>query len=162
MPSCSKDETYTSHRYMYRHSLQSISLSFFIGRQRTVFEAGLALKTHGSLVKGLMPLRAFVAGLFFSFMLSMPATLKEPDVFTCATATPMNASTTPFTSFVFKPVVSATDWNTPVCVIAPPAFIAAFLAFMAFFIAFMAFIAFMDFIAAMLRDGELQEKCVGT
>merc|ERR1719299_366915 len=70
--------------------------------------------------------------------------------FACSTATPMNASTTPFTSLVFKPVVSATDWNTPVCVIAPPAFIAALRAFMAFFIAFMAFIAFIAFIAAML------------
>merc|ERR1719506_227074 len=91
-----------------------------------------------------MPLRAFVAGLFFSFMFSMPASLKEPDFFTCSAATPMNASTTPFTSFVFKPVVSATDWYTPVCVITPPAFIA-------FFIAFMAFIAFIAFIAAILR-----------
>merc|ERR1719191_2454136 len=71
-----------------------------------------------------MPLRAFVAGLFFNFMFSMPANLKEPDFFTCSTATPMNASTTPFTSFVFSPVVSATDWNTPVCLIAPPAFMA--------------------------------------
>merc|ERR1719420_774675 len=76
-----------------------------------------------------MPLRALVAGLFFSFMFSMPANLKEPDFFTCSAATPRIASTTPFTSFVFKPVVSATDWNTPVCVIFPLAFIA----FMAFF-----------------------------
>merc|ERR1712178_320773 len=96
-------------------SLQSISLSFFIAKHFTVFDAGFALKTHGSLVKGLMPLRAFVAGLFFSFMFSIPANLKEPDFFTCSTATPMNASTTPFTSFDFVPVVSATDWNTPVC-----------------------------------------------
>merc|ERR1711869_165765 len=71
-----------------------------------------------------MPLRAFVAGLFFSFMFSIPASLKDPDFFTCSRATPMNVSTTPFTSFVFNPVVSATDWNTPVCVILPPAFIA--------------------------------------
>merc|ERR1719159_2296272 len=75
-----------------------------------------------------MPLRAFVAGLFFSFMFSMPASLKEPDFLTCSAATPMNASTTLFTSFVFTPVVSATDWNTPVCVITPLAFI-AFIAF---------------------------------
>merc|ERR1719451_149842 len=105
-----------------------------------------------------MPLRAFVAGLFFSFMFSMPASLKEPDFFTCSAATFNTASTTPFTSFVFKPVVSATDWYTPVCVIAPPAFMAAFrafMAFMAFFIAFMAFAAFMAFIAAMLREWEV-------
>merc|ERR1719379_1306079 len=77
-----------------------------------------------------MPFFAAVAGLFFSFMFSIPANLKEPDFFTCSTATPMNASTTPFTSFVFKPVVSATDWKTPVCVMAPPAFI-VFIAFIA-------------------------------
>merc|ERR1719428_1246938 len=77
-----------------------------------------------------MPLRAFVAGLFFSFMFSIPPSLKEPDFFTCSTAAPMNASTTPFTSFVFNPVVSATDWNAPVWVIAPPAFM-AFIAFIA-------------------------------
>merc|ERR1711934_637226 len=98
-----------------------------------------------------MPLRAFVAGLFFSFMFSMPPSLKEPDFFTCSTATPMNASTTPFTSFVFNPVVSATDWNTPVCVIDPPVFI-AFMAFIAFFIAFMAFIVFIAFIAGMMSQ----------
>merc|ERR1719355_8747 len=98
-----------------------------------------------------MPFFAAVAGLFFSFMFSIPPSLKEPDFFTCSTATPMNASTTPFTSLVFIPVVSATDWNTPVCVIAPPAFAAALRAFMAFFMAFMAFIAFIAFIAAMSR-----------
>merc|ERR1719421_529189 len=97
-------------------SLQSITLSFFIGKQRTVLEAGFALKTHGSLVKGLMPLRAFVAGLFFNFIFSMPAILKEPVFFTCSTATPISAVTTPLTSFVFIPVVSATDWTTPLCV----------------------------------------------
>merc|ERR1719174_2033112 len=90
-----------------------------------------------------MPWRALVAGLFFSFMFSIPPSLKDPDFFTCSTATPMKASTALFTSFVFNPVVSATDWNTPVCVIAPPAFIAAFIAF----------IAFMAFIAAILREG---------
>merc|ERR1719201_3308007 len=70
-----------------------------------------------------MPFFAAVAGLFLSFMFSMPASLKEPDFFTCSMATPMNESTTPFTSFVFKPVVSATDWYTPVAVM-PLAFIA--------------------------------------
>merc|ERR1712224_422701 len=92
-----------------------------------------------------MPFFAAVAGLFFNFMFSIPPSLKAPDFFTCSTATPMNASTTPFTSFVFKPVVSATDWNTPVFGIAPPAFIAV-RAFMAFFMAF---------IAAMLRGREV-------
>merc|ERR1719271_2318396 len=109
-----------------------------------------------------MPLRAFVAGLFLSFMFSIPASLKDPDFFTCSTATPMNASTALFTSFVFNPVVSATDWNTPVCVNAPPAFIAALRAFIAFFMAFMAFIAFIAFIAGMLRRWRIAgELCVG-
>merc|ERR1719355_176767 len=109
-----------------------------------------------------MPFFAFVAGLFLSFMFSIPASLKEPDFFTCSTATPMNASMTPFTSFVFIPVVSATDWNTPVCVMAPPAFIAALRAFMAFFMAFMAFIAFIAFIAAILGGrGAAGEMCRG-
>merc|ERR1712196_358 len=88
-------------RDLHSTPLQSNSLSFFIAKHFTVFEAGFALKTHGSLVNGLMPLRAFVAGLFFSFMFSIPASLKEPDFFTCSAATPMNVSTTPFTSFVF-------------------------------------------------------------
>merc|ERR1712093_663408 len=79
LPTCSMHQARTSHSHMCRTFVQSISLSFFIGRQRTVFEAGFALNTHGSLVKGLTPLRAFVAGLFFSFMLSIPAILKEPD-----------------------------------------------------------------------------------
>merc|ERR1719305_1904707 len=109
-----------------------------------------------------MPFFAAVAGLFFSFMFSIPANLKEPDFFTWSTAMPMNASTTPFKSLVFNPVVSATDWKTPVCVIAPPAFIAALRAFMAFFMAFIAFIAFMAFIAAMLRgQGVAGEICGG-
>merc|ERR1719313_73244 len=91
-----------------------------------------------------MPLRAAVAGLFFSFMFNMPASLKEPDFFTCSAATFIIASTTPFTSLVFKPVVSATDWYTPVCVIAP------------------AFIAFIAFIAGMLRRWCMaRERCVG-
>merc|ERR1719484_961 len=141
------------------HYLQSISFSFFSARQRTVFEAGFALKTHGSLVKGFTPLRAFVAGLFFSFMLSIPASLKLPLAFTWATATPMYASMAPFTSFVFNPVVSATDWNAPVCVMAPAFF--ARIAFIAFFIAFMAFIAFIAFIAGILATEVVIREVLG-
>merc|ERR1711862_794490 len=44
----------------------------------TAFDAGLALKTHGSHVKGLTPLRAEVAGLLFSFSLIIWPNLKEP------------------------------------------------------------------------------------
>ena len=53
------------------------SFSFFMAKTFTVFEAGFALKTHGSLVKGLTPFRAGVAGFFFSFMFSIPADLKD-------------------------------------------------------------------------------------
>merc|ERR1712187_690106 len=86
------------------------SFNFFIGRALTVLDAGLALKTHGSFVKGLTPLRAGVAGFDFNFKLSAPAILKEPDFFSWSAATPTKASITPFTSFDFKPVVSETDW----------------------------------------------------
>merc|ERR1719198_2454319 len=56
------------------HSAQlTISLSFFIGRARTVLDAGLALKVHGSFVNGLTPFRAGWAGFFFSFMFKAPA-----------------------------------------------------------------------------------------
>merc|ERR1719162_1054302 len=50
----------------------TISLNFFIGRQRTVLLAGFALKTQGSLVNGLTPFLAAVAGFFLSFMLRTP------------------------------------------------------------------------------------------
>ena len=48
--------------------------------------AGLALKTHGSLVKGFAPLQAFVAGFFFNFMLSDPPSLNLPFFFNSAAA----------------------------------------------------------------------------
>merc|ERR1711903_78644 len=69
------------------HILQlTISFNFFIGMAFTVFDAGFALKTQGSFVKGFTPLRAFVAGLTFSFKLSIPASLKDPDFFICSAA----------------------------------------------------------------------------
>merc|ERR1719261_1320647 len=55
-----------------------ISFSFFMARARTVLEAGLALKTHGSLVNGLTPLRAGRAGFFLSFKFKQPPILKAP------------------------------------------------------------------------------------
>merc|ERR1719284_1217320 len=90
-----------------------ISLSFFIGKAFTVFDAGFALKTQGSLVKGFTPLRAGFAGLFFSFMFNAPPSLKDPDFFNSSAATAMIPSTTPFTSLAFKPVVSATELEGP-------------------------------------------------
>merc|ERR1719359_2104424 len=106
------------------------SFNFFMASALTVFEAGLALKTQGSLVNGLMPFFAGVAGFFFNFKLSMPANLKFPFFLISAQATPKRASMTPFTCLFFKPLVSATDAMTPDCV-STPDFMAAF-AFMAF------------------------------
>merc|ERR1719379_2839355 len=86
-----------------------ISLSFFIGRARTVFDAGFALKTQGSFVKGFTPLRAGVAGFFFSFKLSAPPSLNLPDALSCCAATATIPSMALFTSLDFKPVFSAME-----------------------------------------------------
>merc|ERR1719379_1934724 len=84
------------------------SLIFFMAMTFTVFDAGFALKTQGSLVKGFTPLRAEVAGFFFNFKLSIPASLKDPFFFNSSAATPRMPSTALFTSLRFNPVVSAT------------------------------------------------------
>merc|ERR1719408_130280 len=83
----------------------------------------------GSFVNGFTPLRAGVAGFFLSLRLSAPASLKDPEVFSCSAATAMMPSMTPFTSFAFKPVVSATAEYAAVAVMA---FAAPFVAFIAF------------------------------
>merc|ERR1711863_67001 len=59
----------------------TISLNFFMANTLTVFDAGLALNTHGSFVKGFTPLRAGVAGFFFNFTFNIPPSLKEPCFF---------------------------------------------------------------------------------
>merc|ERR1719321_752434 len=107
------------------------SFSFFMASALTVLEAGLALKTQGSLVNGLIPFFAGVAGFFFSFKFNMPASLKFPFFLISAQATPKRASTTPFTCLFFNPLVSATDAMTCDCVSAPDFMAFAFMAFMA-------------------------------
>mmetsp|Transcript_40852 Transcript_40852/g.95926 ORF Transcript_40852/g.95926 Transcript_40852/m.95926 type:complete len:124 (-) Transcript_40852:102-473(-) len=87
---------------------QRASLSFLRGKTLTVLDAGLALKTQGSLVNGFTPFLAFVAGFSLSFMLSMPANLKLPLFFSSAVAISMTASMQDFTSEVLRPVFSAT------------------------------------------------------
>merc|ERR1719263_1408282 len=131
--SSARPPTKTLHTGKLRNMTQfNDSLSFFIAYTFTVFDAGLALKTQGSLVKGLMPFFAGVAGFFFSFMLSIPANLKFPFFLIWSHATAISASTTPFACLVFKPLVSATDARTAVCVMAPPFMAArAFIAFIA-------------------------------
>ena len=54
------------------------STNFFMASALIVFEAGLDLKTRGSLVNVLMPFFAGVAGFFFNFKFNMPASLKFP------------------------------------------------------------------------------------
>merc|ERR1711862_870515 len=118
-----------------------MALNFFIGKPFTVLEAGFALNTQGSFVKGFTPLRAGVAGFDFNFKFNTAPILNDPAFFNSAAAKVNKPSTTPFTSFGFKPVVSATALYAPVAVMAPD-FIAGAL------IAFIAFIAFISFIAA--------------
>merc|ERR1712025_1049540 len=103
-----------------------------MGRARTVFEAGLALKTHGSLVKGFTPLRAGRAGFFLSFKFKAPASLKDPFFLSCSAATSMMPSMTALTSLLFNPVVSATEPYAALAVMADPAAFIAFMAFIAF------------------------------
>merc|ERR1719174_3151684 len=107
------------------------SFNFFMASALTVFEAGLALKTQGSLVNGLMPFFAGEAGFFFNFKFNMPPSLKFPFFLISPQATAKRASMTPFTCLFFKPFVSATDAMTAVCVSAPD-FMAGFMAFIAF------------------------------
>merc|ERR1712149_6349 len=102
--------TATQKQMRYTESPQLIiSLSFFMGRARTVLLAGFALKTHGSLVKGFTPLRAGRAGFFFNFKFNAPASLKEPFFFNSSAATPIMPSTMAFTSLLLSPVLSATE-----------------------------------------------------
>merc|ERR550514_2546979 len=88
------------------------SFSFFMASALTVFEAGLALNTQGSLVNGLMPFFAGVAGFFFNFKFNIPASLKFPFFLISLVATPKRASMTPFTCLFFRPLVSATEAMT--------------------------------------------------
>merc|ERR1719327_2611896 len=109
-----------------------ISLSFFIGRALTVFDAGFALKTHGSFVKGFTPFRAGRAGFFLSLRFKAPASLNDPFFLSCSAAISMMPSITAFTSLLFKPVVSATLLYAPLAVMAEPVAFIAFMAFIAF------------------------------
>merc|ERR1712176_157459 len=102
----------------------TISFNFFMAKARTVLEAGLALNTHGSLVKGLTPLRAGVAGFFFNFKFKQPPNLKEPFFFNSDAPISMRPSTTAFTCLSFKLFFSAMLLYAAEAVMAPPAFMA--------------------------------------
>merc|ERR1719356_1441422 len=89
----------------------SISFNFFIANVLTVFEAGLALKTHGSFVNGFTPLRAGVAGFFLSFMFKAPASLKDPFFFNCSAATATMPWAAPFVAFSAFIGAMAVNWR---------------------------------------------------
>src|SRR6187401_1173644 len=57
------------------------SFRFFRGRTLTTRRAGLAANICSSLVKGLMPLRALVAGLLMTVIFIKPGTVKMPGPF---------------------------------------------------------------------------------
>ena len=54
------------------------SFAALTGRARTIFRAGLALNVIGSLVKGLVPWRSFVAGFLITTNFAKPGTRKTP------------------------------------------------------------------------------------
>jgi hypothetical protein len=61
--------------------LYTASLAALTGRALMILRAGLALNTVGSLVKGLMPLRAFVAGFLMTTNFAKPGTKNAPVFF---------------------------------------------------------------------------------
>ena len=93
---------------------------------RTVLLAGLALKTHGSLVKALILLRAGLVNFFLSFMFSTPSNSKLPVLFSSLAAN--STSMTVLTCLGFNSVLYVTAAKAQVAV--KPAL--AFMAFTAF------------------------------
>src|SRR5271165_4479261 len=61
--------------------LQTASLTTFRGEALTDLLAGLAANSIGSFVKGFTPLRASVAGLFTTDILTKPGMTNSPDSF---------------------------------------------------------------------------------
>ena len=64
-----------------RFAIQTASLATFSGDALTDLLAGLAANSIGSFVNGLMPLRASVAGLFTTDILTKPGMTNSPDSF---------------------------------------------------------------------------------
>merc|ERR1740139_383881 len=130
--SCSegRSELITENSYQTHWKAQfTISLNFFIGKHLTVLLAGFALKTHGSLVKGLRPFLAAVAGFFLSFMLRTPPSLNLPFFFNSVAPRARYAVMTPLTTFALRPCPSATAENAALAVKPDaPAFFMVFIA----------------------------------
>src|SRR5438128_3566140 len=85
------------HRRPFRY--QTASLAALTGRARTILRAGLALNIISSPVKGLVPLRALVAGFLTTTNLAKPGTRNTPFFLSSLWPTSTSASITPLTSF---------------------------------------------------------------
>src|SRR4051812_5591385 len=86
-----------------------MSFSAFSGRTLITLRAGLALKTVSCLVKGLIPLRALVAGLWTTLIFTRPGSANTPGPF-LPTADPIwsdRAANTAFTCLRDRAVFSA-------------------------------------------------------
>src|SRR6476646_4408917 len=59
-------------------SRQTASFAAFTGRTLSILRAGFALKTVGSLVNGLMPVRSLVAGFLMTMNLAKPGSRNSP------------------------------------------------------------------------------------
>src|SRR5581483_9682587 len=88
-----------------------ISLRTLSGRARTMLRAGLALIVIGSLVNGLMPGRALVAGLWTSFSLIRPGMVNWPGpfLFSWVLTSPARAAKTSATCFRVSLVLLASS-----------------------------------------------------
>src|SRR6478752_401927 len=78
--------------------LQTASLATFRGDALTDLLAGLAANSIGSFVKGFTPLRASIAGLFTTDILTKPGMRNSPDSFSSLYPTVAICSMTAFTS----------------------------------------------------------------
>src|SRR5262249_47278641 len=77
---------------------QTASLAALTGRARTILRAGLALNIISSPVKGLVPLRALVAGFLTTTNLAKPGTRNRPFFFSSLWPTSTRVSITFLTS----------------------------------------------------------------
>src|SRR4029453_711477 len=91
--------------------LQTAFLGAFTGRALTIFRAGLALNTVGSLVKGLMPFRALVAGFLTTTNFARPGTTNVPDFLSSLWAVSARPSRRFLTFFLLSPSEPATSFS---------------------------------------------------
>src|SRR3954466_14428037 len=87
----------------------AMSFRALSGRTLMTLRAGLALNICSCLVKGLIPLRALVAGLLMTMIFIKPGTAKMPGPFlpTAALISPASASNTEATCFRLNSVAVA-------------------------------------------------------